>query len=427
MRLALVCAGSIPNPDSSGAALTNWTLASYFLARGHEVGVVAVHAESYADPDGRSAEERLAALRALGAEVRPVLAARQKRRPLRQRVLRPPAEELFPNLVDAPAVRAAVEELAPDAAFVYHWDGLAASRGLRGRVPRLGVVVDLPHLPSLYRFRHERKRLDRQTVARLLLLQASLRRQPRLAAQLLDECEAAGDFAAHHAEWLRRHGVPGCEYLRTPVPDPGPPERRESRAVLLIGHLRGTSTLDGLALFARDVLPQLPEDVEVRIAGGWKPPPDLARELARPNVSFLGHLARPDDEFRSAAALVVPTAVPLGARVRILSAFSFACPVVAHVSNTLGIPELVNSENALLGRTGAELAAATVRLVEKPELRARIGAAGRETYERCFSPPVAAGRLEELLAEIAGAGARAPSSTSPETSRIRKKPNLGFW
>jgi glycosyltransferase involved in cell wall biosynthesis len=269
-------------------------------------------------------------------------------------------------------------------------------------VPRLCVAVDLPHLPSLYRFRHEPKRPDRQTLARLLLLQAALRRQPDLAVRLLGECEAAGDFAAHHADWLRRKGVPGCEYLRTPVPDPGPPGKSpDSRRILLIGHLRGTSTLDGLALFAADVLPRLPDDVEVRIAGGWAPPPELARALTRPNVVFLGHLARPDDEFRSAAALVVPTAVPLGARVRILSAFSFGCPVVAHSSNALGIPELADGENSLLGQTGAELAAAALRLVESRELRSRVGAGGRDAYERWFSPPVAARRIEERLVELA--------------------------
>ena len=413
MRFALVSAGSIPNPDSSGAALTNWTIAAYLLSRGHEVGAVVVHERDYADPRDRSAEDRLRALRELGVEVRPIVAAPLAPRPLWRRSLHPSDAELFPNLADSPGVRAAVEEFAPDAAFVYHWDGLAASRGLRGLVPRLGVAVDLPHLPSLYRFRHEPKRMDRQTLARLLLLQAVLRRQPALAVRLLGECEAAGDFAAHHADWLRRKGVPGCEYLRTPVPDPGPPGKTpDLRRILLIGHLRGTSTLDGLALFAREVLPRLPDDVEVRIAGGWAPPAELARELTRPNVTFLGHLARPDDEFRSAAALVVPTAVPLGARVRILSAFSFGCPVVAHVSNALGIPELADGENALLGRAGAELAAAAVRLVESPELRERIGAGGRSAFERWFAPPVAAGRIEERLVELAAARPDSPPAVA---------------
>ena len=97
---------------------------------------------------------------------------------------------------------------------------------------------------------------------------------------------------------------------------------------------------------------------------------------------------------------------------RILSAFSFGCPVVAHVSNALGIPELADGENALLGRTGAELAAAAVRLVESPELRERIGAGGRSAFERWFAPPVAAGRIEERLVELAAARPDSPPAVA---------------
>src|SRR5205814_4587795 len=109
--------------------------------------------------------------------------------------------------------------------------------------------------------------LDRATLGRALLLQALLRRLPRLQVELLNECEASADFAAHHAEWLRRKGAAGCLYMRTPVQDRAGPGWRELRRkegrprILLMGHLRGTSTQDGLDVFAKRILPRLEPDL----------------------------------------------------------------------------------------------------------------------------------------------------------------------
>jgi glycosyltransferase involved in cell wall biosynthesis len=416
VRVALVTVGAIPNPDANGATLANWALATYLVRRGHDVAVCAVHESSYADPSGATAKDRVARLRDTGVHVTPILAraADHAGRSGLQRAWKPRDEELFPSLGDAPAVREAVEAFEPDAVFAYSWSGVAASRALRGRVPRLGVVVDLAHLPALYRFRLGSKRPSRQLVAEALGVQALARSAPRLMVRLLQECDAAGDFAAHHALWLRRKGVAHCEYLRTPVEDAAGAGWRAARdrhagstppRILLIGHLHGTSTLDGLALFAEEVLPVLeellgPEGFEVRIGGGWEPPPDLRAALSRPSVRYLGHLSRPDEEFAAADLVLVPTSVPLGARVRIISAWSYGCPVVAHAANQLGVPELVHDDNALLGQSGRELANGAVSVLRRSGLERRLEDAGRATYERYFAPEVAAARIEEILATL---------------------------
>src|SRR6266540_1431472 len=131
-----------------------------------------------------------------------------------RRTVRPLDEELEPTLVDAPAVRRAIEESGVAAAFVYHWDALAATDGLA--LPRLAAVGDPPQLSHLYRFREELP--HPRALRRVFRLQAQLRLQPRLLVRLLNACEASGAFAAHHAAWLRAHGAHDCRYLHTPVP-----------------------------------------------------------------------------------------------------------------------------------------------------------------------------------------------------------------
>jgi glycosyltransferase involved in cell wall biosynthesis len=98
--------------------------------------------------------------------------------------------------------------------------------------------------------------------------------------------------------------------------------------------------------------------------------------------------------------LLVSTPVETGPRVRILSAFSYGCCVVAHEANRLGIPQLVHEENVLLSDT-AGLARETLRALADPELRARLGRRGRELYESDFTPEQAGTTIVQELERLA--------------------------
>jgi glycosyltransferase involved in cell wall biosynthesis len=326
-----------------------------------------------------------------------------------RRAWRPLDAELNPHLVDAPAITRAVEELDADAAFVYHYDMVAASRGLR--IPRFAAVGDPPHLSALYRFRELLP--SPRALRGAVRLQSQLRHQPRLAVRDLRACEASGAFAAHHAEWLRRHGVDDCRYLHTPVPDPGLPYAAgggtaERPTILLVGHMKGVVTLEGLRLFATGILPRLeqelgPEGFEVRIAGGYDPPPVLARLLDRPSVRLLGHVEGADDEFRSAHVLLVPNSITLGVRVRIVTGFSLGSCIVTHRANTYGIPELEHGGNALVADSAAGLASEVLRALRDGQLRRELGAGARATYERHFAPAVAVDEIAVTLERLTAA------------------------
>lgn len=412
MNVAAIVAGGVPNPTTGGGALTQWTVIRQLVEAGHEVTVYALVEPGFVDWTGTTAEERLGRLEALGARVEPLAATldpipRGSGAMRLRRLWRPRPEELYPDLRHADAVRARIERGGHDAAWVYHFEALAASRALRGVVPRFAAVGDPSHLPLLYHWKI-RARLSPAGLRRLVRLQAVLRTQPVLMRSLLRECEAAGAFAAHHAARL------GVEYLRTPVPDDAGPGWREARerrrekrrpTILLLGHLAGAVTIDGLRVFAR-ALPALerelgPDGFEVRVVGGHEPPAELEETFARPSVVRVGHVEDPREELEAADVLLVPTSIPLGIRVRVVTGWSFGTCVVSHSANALGIPELAHERNGLLAEGPAQLAEQTLRAVRDLELRRRLEAGGRETYERDFIPAVAAGRIETRLREIA--------------------------
>ncbi len=177
---------------------------------------------------------------------------------------------------------------------------------------------------------------------------------------------------------------------------------------ILLGpsNLEATSTSAGIRLFAREILPRLerelgPDGFEVHVVGEGQPPKELANMLPRPTVRLRGRVEPADAEFLSADVQLVPTPFVLGIRLRIITGFAFGTCVVAHRSDAVNIPEMVHEENALLASNGSGLATEIIRAIRDPALRERLGTAARRTYERYFSPEVAAAPVVSELERLA--------------------------
>jgi glycosyltransferase involved in cell wall biosynthesis len=409
MRVTAVT-GGIPDPFSGGGALTAYTIVEHLVSRGDDVAVVATQRSGSSDPAGRSKLELVRGLEALGASVSlvdlddPGNASRKLRARL-GRFVSPSVRDAFSEIASAELVAEVVSETSPNAVFVYHFDALAASA--RIEAPRFVGVGDPAHLPLAFRWRETwpSARALRSAPSTLMSVRARRAAMPRL----MNACAATGAFAAHHAAWFRAHGVPGCDYLRTPVPWVAAPEQHPVAAgcprILMLGHLKGVVTLSGLQLAAQ-MLPLLEEELgpngfDLAIVGGHEPPRDLATQLDRPSVTFSGHTTDPAAELRRADVFLVPNPIDLGVRVRIITGFAHAAAIVSHRANARGIPELEHGANAMLGSSPQELCQAVVAVANDRELSERLRNGARQTYERWFAPSVAASAIRDRLEMIA--------------------------
>ncbi|HYZ77583.1 MAG TPA: glycosyltransferase [Gaiellaceae bacterium] len=417
MRVATVFAG-VPNPYEAGGMLMHWASINALLRAGHDVTFVSM------PWDQPPRDDRIAALRELGADVvvlpRPAGTADgtgrwRARFRYGRSLLWPGDHALFPALASESELARKITELAPDALLA---DGVSAvTAAHRVPVPKLAFIGDPPGFS-----RRERLRWDPvQTTGRnrdALLHQLGTRtfalRADRRLLAMLGGYDSVGIFGAHRAEWARRHGIRAW-YVRSPIMDAVGPSWKERRRelgpnpkprMLLIGHLRGIATISGLYVFVEEILPALttalgPERFDVEIVGAHDPPTSLRPALdAHPAVHLRGHVEPPDEEFLRADVVLVPTPIETGPRVRILSAFSYGCCVVAHEANRLGIPQLVHDENVLLADT-AGLARETLRALADPELRERLGRRGRELYEAEFTPEKAGATIVQELERLA--------------------------
>jgi Glycosyl transferases group 1 len=436
MHCAVAMAG-LPAPGNHGGALTCWGIVRGLRDAGHRVSVVSLFDRRASNPYLADEDQNQRALAALGvgletiefgAELFDRAIAPHWRRTARHALSLLGAvdaatlDALYPFGRLRPAVTEALERLAPEVVFCYHFEPLAATVGYTGPA-RMAGVGDPLHLPIRAAWQSARPTLTAGYARRTIAMLYAARVYPPLMITMLRECRAVGAFAAHYASWLRTRGLPAAAYLRTPLVDPVGDDWQRTRdthaigsklRVLLIGDLAGTATITGLDLLARQTLPRLeellgPDGFELRLVGRGEPPSALARLLDRPSVRMVGPVEPADAEFLSCDVLLVPTPVTLGIRVRILMGLAYGCCIVAHRANTAGIPELVHGENCLLPSTGVGLAEEAARVGLDEALRRGLQVGARGTYERFFSTVAAASPIVRKLEELAAArGAQGP-------------------
>lgn len=428
MKSLLLCVG-LPGPGYHGGAVTCWAIVRAMLARGHEVTVASLYDRSPNNPYLEARAEQIRALEEIGAGVRmveydgtsPPIGLEKREGGYRAlcrkmaAIFNPRVKDFFTWAALRSQVRRVLEGERPDAIFCYHFDALSAVVGST-TFPVMAGVGDLWHLPQYFRWKGSPPTLKKYT--RDAALQFATRRASRiLMIRMLRVCNKKGAFAAHYAEWLRKQrGLGDTLYLRTPVHDPVGDRwlnRRRSHKekkrlkILMIGDLATTSTGSGLKEFFGRCFPELkkrlgPGGFEVHLVGGGEPPPELRDVFQEDEVKLRGRVTPPDDEFISSDFLLVPTSITLGIRVRIISAFSFGCPVIAHRANAAGIPELRHGENVLLYGKAGEATEQMMRFCRQTGVRERLEENGRKTFEAYFSEKAAAGRIVDEMEVMAG-------------------------
>jgi len=407
-RHILVVADCVPHRLHGGAGVTSYTMARALSEQGCRVTVLALEKSQL---NGNLTEQdHIAHLRELGIACR-ILPEREDAEPVpRNGRWKKYYRDLFPGFRHRRHAARAVAEIAPDVLCMYHWDAVAACFDVR-EVPKVGLVGDPAHLPILLR-RHFTGRLEgrlpdwRERLDQFLLARALKQGM----VDLLASCQETGAFAAQHAAMLRRLGAARCRYMRSPTPMPlgrpmGEPDSRRPR-ILHVGHLRGIATLVGVEFLIDRIVPHLDrifgrEGYDIHMVGGLVEtlPASLRAKLKHPAIILRGHVPDIDAEFAVSHFLLVPIPIPLGMRIRILTAFSMECAVIAHKINLVGLPEMRDGESCLLGSTGRSLAEACRRVFADEEFRKALARNGRRLYETYFAPIPAGAAIRDLLEE----------------------------
>jgi glycosyltransferase involved in cell wall biosynthesis len=238
------------------------------------------------------------------------------------------------------------------------------------------------------------------------------------AALLVRRADVVVSVSAAAARALRRYGIEST-VVYSAVPDPGPVEPAPDGGPLVVGTLGTVSRRKGSDLFvaAARRVQERRNGIEFRIAGepvvggerSWAE--QVLVGAARSGIRHAGRV-EPFAELPGWHVFVLPSRMdpcPLA----LLEAMAVGLPVVA--TSVGGIPEQVGTDGGVLvaPEDVDGLADAVLRLAASPELRARLGAAGRERARSLFSLETQASALDRVYHRALAGAAAAPPAHAP--------------
>jgi glycosyltransferase involved in cell wall biosynthesis len=149
---------------------------------------------------------------------------------------------------------------------------------------------------------------------------------------------------------------------------------------------------------------------------GQHPTPEILAH-AGPRVEVAGLVDDVRRHLAQAAVVIVPLRLGGGTRLKVLESMAMARPVVSTSIGAEGI-DVAPERNILLADDPASFAVAVGRLLDEPDLAARLGRKGRALVEARYSWDTAAQRLEAFFREVlSSAPAALESSRNPALPR----------
>lgn len=219
------------------------------------------------------------------------------------------------------------------------------------------------------------------------LFEVDVRRARRFEGWALEHCDLAVTVSAEDAAALGGHGtgciavVPnGVDVDRFPFrPLPAAPR------LVFTGALYTPANIDGATRSCREVLPLVREavpDVELAIVGA-RPVPGVVALGALPGVTVHADVASTVPFLQAARVALVPLRIGSGSRLKALEAMAAGRPVVG---TTIGLGGLdyEPGTHALVADDAADLAEATIRLLQDDALADRLAGAGRSLVEERY-------------------------------------------
>ncbi|KAB8141474.1 glycosyltransferase [Chloroflexia bacterium SDU3-3] len=176
--------------------------------------------------------------------------------------------------------------------------------------------------------------------------------------------------------------------------------------VLFVGNYAHPPNAEGALWLAREVWPLVRRACPAaRLTLAGRAPSPAIQALAAADVRVPGTVDDLRPLYASASAVVAPIFWGSGVRIKLLEALACGVPVVTTALAAEGIA-LAHGESALFAETPEAFAAAIVRLLADPQLRAHIGAGGRAVAERDYDWAQIGRRLVGMYAALRGQGER---------------------
>jgi polysaccharide biosynthesis protein PslH len=185
----------------------------------------------------------------------------------------------------------------------------------------------------------------------------------------------------------------------TPLPE-SQSQTRAPNVLIITGTLNYHPNVASVLYFVKEIDPlirQQQPNVHLQLVGA-NPVPAI-KALADDHIEITGFVPSITDYLERATIALAPVVYGSGMQIKVLEAFLTATPLVATSMALRGL-DVQHEEHVLIADTLADFAAAVLRLLNDPALRARIGSAGRQYVEQYHDLSVTTARLVEIYQRV---------------------------
>ncbi len=437
-RRILFLTPQLPNRTRQGAAIRNWNLMAQLATR-HDLDLLTFVGEREEGATGQGrADEPWGTVVTVPAPPRGV--------PERLRTLLLSARADMADRLWSPAFARCLRDLLAEGRYdIVQGEGIELARYLLAveRGPGAGPLLVFDAHNAEYVLQRRAAATDARQPRRWPKAAYSLaqwRRLRHFERRLLRACDLTACVSEADAEALQPlaperplivvpNGVDTAYYSPEaptrggPRPAwPAPPDRARFDLVFS-GSFDYRPNIDAATWFVAAVWPLLrqggrrPDGRDLRLAlVGRDPAPEVTRLVVQGGVLVTGSVADDRPYFAGATVYILPMRYGGGVRLKLLNALAMGCAVVSTTPGAEGVPVRAG-EHLLLADGAAAFAAAVERLLTDPDLRARLGAAGRAFVREHYDWAGIAARLEAGYDAAFAIRASPPTRDRPPADR----------
>ncbi|MBI1278901.1 MAG: glycosyltransferase [Anaerolineaceae bacterium] len=175
---------------------------------------------------------------------------------------------------------------------------------------------------------------------------------------------------------------------------------RDTKTLAITGTLNYHPNVASVHYFVREILPlvqrQIP-DIQLQLVGAN--PDESIKALTNDTIKITGFVPSITDYLQRSTIALAPVTYGSGIQIKVLEAFLTATPLVATSVALRGL-DVQHERQVLIADTPDDYANAVLRLLADPELRRRIGEAGRKYVEQNHDLRVTTTHMVEIYKQV---------------------------